>query len=99
MRRRSLLAALFASTLPFGASAQDADLPAYFEWFMKEGSQVRTTAEAERDTRIAAGTLAPLTLDLPLPDLSLPDASGAPISLRSIAGKKRLVVVIFRTWW
>jgi len=92
-------ALLVAGLAAAPAVAQDEALPAYYEWFMREGTQAVLPPEAARDARIEQGALAPETIEGPVPDLSLPDARGAPVSLRGIARSKRLVVVVFRTWW
>ncbi len=74
-------------------------LPGYYEFFMKSGRRVRIKQEEQRDKKIAAGEIKPISVSKPLPDISLPLASGKKVRFRYYRGRKNLVIVSFRSWW
>lgn len=74
-------------------------LPGYYEFFMKSGRKVRIQQEVQRDRKIDAGEIRPIIVNKPLPDMSLPLASGKKLRFRNYRGRKNLVIVSFRSWW
>ncbi len=83
-----------------GAEPPQADrLPGYYQFFMKSGRQVRIQQEVQRDRKIDAGEIKPISVNKPLPDISLPLASGRKVRLRDDRGRKNLVIASFRSWW
>ncbi len=76
-----------------------ADLPGYYEFFMKAGKLSQLDAEADRDERIQAGELPPVYGNEPVPDLRLPDGFGQWHGTRDQVGKRNLVLITGRAWW
>lgn len=74
-------------------------LPNYYQFFMKEGRLETISAERSRDRQMAAGEIAPVPMETPLPDFTLPDGFGKQYGLRDWVGKKFLVLTTMRTWW
>ena len=74
-------------------------LPGYYEFFMKTGRQVQIRAEKSRDEKIDEGELYPEAVEKPLPDLTLPSATGGDLRLLDYKGRKNLMIVSFRSWW
>jgi len=98
--------AVAIAAAPGGGFAQDpapveevAELPGYYEFFLKQGSQKRIAAERARDEAIETGDLTPVAMNEPVPDFELPDGFGNTIGLRDYVGKKNVVLTTFRTWW
>ena len=52
------------------------ELPGYYEFFMKAGRLVQIDAEEERNAKIDEGELFPESVEIDLPDLTLPLAEG-----------------------
>ena len=84
---------------PATPAAAVEDLPAYYEFFMKQGGQTAITAELERNERIVAGDWKPIAIQRPIEDFNLPDGFGNTVGLRDYIGKKNVVLTTFRTWW
>ena len=97
----SITAGLALSLAPL--AAQEAviidELPGYYEFFMKTGSQQKLAAERRRDAQIDGGELAPVAVNKAMPDFVLPMASGDLLRLSDYKGKKNLLVASFRSWW
>lgn len=76
-----------------------ADLPGYYEFFMKAGKLSQLNAEAKRDEKIQTGELKPLYSNQPVMDLRLPDGFGQWHGTRDHVGQKNLVLITGRAWW
>ncbi len=75
------------------------ELPGYYEFFMKAGKLVQLDAEEKRNLQIDGGELFPESVEIDLPDLTLPLAEGGDLRFLDFKGKKNLMVVSFRSWW
>lgn len=97
----ALLAAILVCVCAGRATPASAgeELPAYYEFFMKQGGQTAIPAELERNERIVAGDWKPITIQRPIEDFKLPDGFGNTVGLRDYIGKKNVVLTTFRTWW
>ena len=94
----ALLLGIAAGGTVRGAEPPQADrLPGYYEFFMKSGRRVRIEQEVQRDEKIAAGEIRPISVNKPLPDISLPLASGGKVRFRNYRGRRNLVIVSFRS--
>ncbi len=75
------------------------ELPGYYEFYMKTGSQRTLRQERARDQRIESGQLGPVIVNKPLPPLSLPLSTGENLNFHDFKGEKNLVIVSYRSWW
>ena len=90
---------LSLSSLAAQQSITNDNLPGYYEFFMKTGRAVQIRAERNRDAKIEAGELYPVSMESQLRDLVLPEVSGGDLRFLDYKGKKNLMVVSFRSWW
>ena len=76
-----------------------AELPGYYEFFMKAGKLTRLKGEVKRDEKIQTGELKPVYGSEPIASLQLPDGFGNLHGTRDQVGNKNLVLITGRAWW
>ena len=99
---RTATACLFglALTGPLLAQASDTELPGYYRWYMKAGTDPRLEDESQRDFAMEVGEdWAPRAVDRMAPDWSFPDAEGKLVPLRVGGEGRNTLVVTFQSWW
>jgi len=82
-----------------GPNKTEAELPGYYEFFMKAGKLSQLKPEVTRDEKIRAGELKPVYGNAPVLDLQLPDGFGQYHGTRDQVGRKHLVLITGRAWW
>ncbi|GEM_PF-3400062 len=76
------------------------ELPGYYEFYKRTGSQVRLDEEIVRDRSLAAdGEWVPVALEAPAPKLMLPGPDGELLPLRVGGPGRHTMVTTFQAWW
>ena len=100
-----LAALLFLVAAPECAAQEDSthsgrpELPGFYQFYLKAGGMKLLRPEAQRNRLVESGSLKPIKLDKPAPDIALPRSGGGEYRVRGLVGRKNLLVVTFRTWW
>ncbi len=84
------------TTLPAG---DETELPGYYQWYQRSGDLATLREEAQRDSQMEAGTLAPEALESPAPALTFKTPDGADWLLADHVGGGYTILVPFQSWW